>query len=340
MHNETKTMMKKLTAILLSYLFAMPIVAQTSPYVSRVYEFVPAPGQFVNTAPLYEQGDTEADMIAKASERVVGRVGSTNYISLGAWGGYITVGFDHPVVNIPGEDDLKIYGNALLSGLPDETGRQFGTAEPGIIYVSRDDNGNGLPDDTWYEIAGSEADTANRNYEVTYDKVMGGDIPWTDNAGQTGFILRNTYHRQDSYYPLWLTDEQLVLRGTILPPNTVPVPGSTTPRAFMFGYGYADNWPNSDPRSNIRLDWAVDADGHPANLTHIDFVRVQTGIQVDWGVSGEMSTEFCGAEDLHPEAPMPEGIATPEDTAYDRPQKLIINGQLFIKINNKYYTIL
>ncbi len=81
----------------------------------------------------------------------------------------------------------------------------------------------------------------------------------------------------------------------------------------------------------------------------------QTGVLVEWGVSGEMSTEVCGAEDLHPDANIPEGISnihvpsvgetidgepTRGETMHGEPQKLLINGIFYIKINNKYYTIL
>ena len=37
-----------------------------SPYISRVYEYRPAPGQFVNTMPEYEPGDDAAAMAASA----------------------------------------------------------------------------------------------------------------------------------------------------------------------------------------------------------------------------------------------------------------------------------
>ena len=36
-----------------------------SPYIARVYEYNPAPGQFVNKMPEYEEGDTYADMTRK-----------------------------------------------------------------------------------------------------------------------------------------------------------------------------------------------------------------------------------------------------------------------------------
>ena len=66
-----------------------------SRYITEVYEYCPAPGQFVNIMPLYEEGDTEEDMCRKARESISG----TNdiMISLGGYGGYVTFGFDHTV---------------------------------------------------------------------------------------------------------------------------------------------------------------------------------------------------------------------------------------------------
>ncbi|MDR3061680.1 MAG: cell surface protein, partial [Dysgonamonadaceae bacterium] len=39
-----------------------------SPYISKVFEYCPAPGQFVNEMPKYESGDTEESMRKKAEE--------------------------------------------------------------------------------------------------------------------------------------------------------------------------------------------------------------------------------------------------------------------------------
>ena len=127
-----------------------------SRYITEVYEYCPAPGQFVNIMPLYEEGDTEEDMCRKARESISG----TNdiMISLGGYGGYVTFGFDHTVVNVPGQKDFKILGNAFYAdanpnpSAPDSGG----SCEPGIVMVSIDRNNNGLPDDEWYELAGSE----------------------------------------------------------------------------------------------------------------------------------------------------------------------------------------
>ena len=82
--------------------------------------------------PRYEEGDTYETILQKAEESISG----TNdiMISLGGYGGYVTFGFDHTVINIPGEKDFRIWGNAFYELLnPDQRG---GSAEPGIVMVS------------------------------------------------------------------------------------------------------------------------------------------------------------------------------------------------------------
>ena len=91
-----------------------PLSAQEhSKYIQAVDEYRPAPGQYVNDAPEYEEGDTEADMIRKCNERVAG-LGplDAHIVALGGWGGYITFHFDHPIANIPGQRDFAVWGNA------------------------------------------------------------------------------------------------------------------------------------------------------------------------------------------------------------------------------------
>ena len=51
--------------------------------------------------------------------------------------------------------------------------------------------------------------------------------------------------------------------------------------------------------SAIDIDWAVDADGNPANLKGVDFIRIYTGINQENGWLGECSTEIAGIVDLH-----------------------------------------
>ena len=127
-------------------------------------------------------------------------------LSLGGFGGNIIVGFKQPIRNITGEYDFKVYGNASYNMYGTGTGKPGGSAEPGIVLVSKDVNGNGLPDDEWYELAGSEygTDTETRGYEITYHRpqVENTDIRWTDNQGKDGFLsLIHIYNWIWIHYP-------------------------------------------------------------------------------------------------------------------------------------------
>lgn len=288
-----------------------------SPYISRVYEYCPAPGQFVNEMPRYEPGDGYADMVRKCEESISG----TNdiMISLGGYGGYVTFGFDHTVINVPGEKDFQIFGNAFYELTnPDERG---GSAEPGIVMVSYDTNCNGLPDDEWYELAGSEYYKSQtlHDYTITYsrpdpDRIPEEDetgflsdiryIPWRDSLGMSGYITRNVYHSQ-SYYPLWAAGDELTFRGTCLAPNGIDTSG--TGRYYVlyaYDWGYVDNHPNDYTDLNsFDISWAVDRDGNPVRLPGVDFIRVYTGVNQSCGWLGETSTELSKAIDLHVEMP-------------------------------------
>ncbi len=302
----------------------MDDVTVHSKYIQAVDEYRPAPGQWTNVIPEYEDGDTEADMVRKCTESIAGDYYSTHLISLGGWGGYITFHFDHSIANVPGERDFAVWGNAYQEMKNLVFG---GMNEAGIVMVSKDVNGNGKPDDPWYEISGScDKDSVGKviyNYEVTYHQNAMKDIPWTDNQGNSGTIdrLYSYQNHLQEYYPLWLPDG-LTFKGTRLPDNMLnlseKVDSVWSPYYYVlvgFRYGYADNLSNWTDKSDanswnyegcgIDIGWAVDENRQPVNLDFIDFVRVYTGLnqkcpQPEWW--GETSTEFAGAEDIHLEA--------------------------------------
>ncbi|MDR0938531.1 MAG: YncE family protein [Mediterranea sp.] len=267
-------------------------------FANRALEYVPAPGQFVNTSTsAYEEGFGKDEVLARATERLRKRL----VLSLGACGGFVTVGFAQPIRNVEGEYDFKVWGNASYNPNT-STGRPGGSAEPGIVLVAADANGNGLPDDPWYELAGSEygKPTETRGYAITYHRPQpaDGDVRWTDNQGGEGYVYRNSYHQQASYYPLWVDADQLTFRGIVrLADNAVNENGSWI--GYCYDWGYADNHPNNTDGSKFKIDWAVDADGQPARLERVDFVRVYSAVNQQMGWTGESSTEISTVEDLH-----------------------------------------
>ena len=294
-----------------------PPGGKATPYVTQVFDYRPAVGQFVNELPEYEEGDTQETMNRKALEAI----GNNNQgmVSLGGFGGYIVVGFDHTIENKAGLCDFRVQGNAFYASGQSE----YGSSEPGVIEVSFDANGNGLPDDEWYEIAGSSYSEGSESwieqareagndvrtildYEITYyrpttepGKPTEEYIRWEDNQGESGYRSMNPTHLQ-SYYPQWIKEDRISFSGTRLPQNGIDLSGVGNNFAlYKFAYGYADNEPNTNDRSAIDIDWAVDADGQPANLSGVDFIRIHTGVNQENGWLGECSTEIMGVVDLH-----------------------------------------
>lgn len=315
--------MKKFFTIIMAGVAIGAMATERSPYISKVYDYMPAPGQFVNELPEYVEGDTYETMLSKVEEQICGDK-NPGMISLGAYGGYVVFGFDHPVVNVVDAYDFKIYGNAFMAA-GSTTG---GSCEPGIVMVSVDANGNGLADDEWYELAGSEygKETTKKNYKITYykpeaDKAADPDpdykyitdrtyVRYTTNYDdeQEGYVMKNSFHNQ-SYWPEWYEGETLEFEGTKLANNAADQNGDGS--YFVLDYldwGYADNLPN-ETDNGFKIDWAVDADGNPVELAQINFIKVYTAVNQYCGWIGETSTEVCGAEDLHPEAE-PAGVGS------------------------------
>lgn len=280
--------MKILPTLLLS-LTVLAASAQIAT-INRVVDFSPAPGQFTNKLPAYEVGDSKETMRQKAEKALIT---NNSFVTLGGFGGSITVGFDHPVVNIKGQYDLAINGNAMPN-----------SSEPGVIRVSKDVNANGKADDPWYEIKGAVHDSSATiaNYKITYKYTDSTTEPvtWTDNQGGSGSIARQSAHKQ-CYFPSWLTKD-MTFTGTRLPDNAknTATPPATMYQLQTYAWGYADNHRNNTPGSYINIDWAVDNKGKRAELDQIDFVQIYTGVNQAAGWLGEVSTEVGMVTDLHP----------------------------------------
>lgn len=262
---------------------------------NKVFEYTPAPGQFINE--LKTGGfDASHNNPEAAITYAEGRLINNNWISLGGFGGYVVVGFDHSISNSRSYD-LGIVGNAF-----------DGSSEPGVVWVMQDENGNGYPDDTWYELAGSETGKFEtyRDYAVTYYRPSGTGMPvqWTDNYGNSGEIdYLAQFHDQDYYYPLWIGKDSYTLKGTRLEARNYDQSGNGTYWVQPhYDWGYVDNFSptdfNSSDKANLfKISNAIDFEGNPVNLSHIDFVKVQCALNAKSGWLGELSTEVCGFYD-------------------------------------------
>jgi hypothetical protein len=284
----------------------------------KLFSYLPAPGQFINN-PLI--GTPEA------AQKIL--TSGENLLSLGAFGGSVVLGFDKPVKNHPANPygiDFSIFGNAFS-----------GSSEAGVIWVMKDTNGNGLPDDVWYQIAGSSFFHPNtiQNYRVTWYRSDNGAASWKDNLGNSGILKKNEYHSQ-SYYP----DRQLFVdyptdsvsfRGTLIGHEPLVMNGQIVLPALAFGYadnnpvnrGISSAIPDNPYTTTIRegaggdpvdISWAVDSIGNYVSLDEIHFVKIVTGGFSDLGILGELSTEIGSVV-----ATEPNGAAGPENLTVIHP---------------------
>ncbi|MCF8366897.1 MAG: T9SS type A sorting domain-containing protein [Bacteroidales bacterium] len=304
--NEIYSVMKKRIQIII-LLFVCSLSANAQ-YISEILEYRPAPGQLINYSPWGNPSDAAS---------IKGGVNGS--LCLGAFGGYVVFKFENPVENHPENPfgiDFSIFGNP-----------QQNWAEPGVVSVMKDENGNDQPDDTWYELAGSDYwfSSTVKDYQLTYTNPGGeiaADVSWNDNLGNSGFIFANALHTQP-YYPIHdsfpsINPDSYSLSGTLIKQIL-----DTTNPGFVLspqrGFGYADNNlrggqpytlpdnPYTAEKENsggdtFDISWAVDEAGNYVDIDEIDFVKVQNAVLDNAGWLGEISTEITGAADVEPNA--------------------------------------
>ena len=263
--------------------------ATSASVFSRVVEYLPAPGQFIGDT---KTGGFTGEELTAEDARIYAeeRLHQNNWVSLGAFGGSIVVAFDHSIANND-DYDFAIKGNSF-----------DGSSEPGIVWVMQDENGNGLADDTWYELKGSETGKGStyQDYEVTYYRPISSGMPvaWSDNKGGSGTIdYLSSFHNQPSYYPTWIGADSYTLRGTRLEARNYDKSGNGSMWVQpAYDWGYADNYSERDcvdAENSFDISNAIDILGKPIELEYIDFVKVQSAVQSKSGWLGELSTEVC-----------------------------------------------
>jgi hypothetical protein len=245
-------------------------------------EFSPAPGQFVGVGNGFSNpsipdlaSKTEADVKTIVQDHMDGTTPFNNedingkVFSLGGWGGYYTVYFDHSVINEAGAD-IAISGNFHVAGM----------AEPGVVWVSQDLNGDGKPNEIWYRLKGSQS-TAKPRYAVTYFKPSSTATAfWINSNGKSsGFPY---YPNGNDGFPYHLTGPGtfVTFAGVLLDDNSLN--------------GYVDAG-----ATQFDIADAVNEKGESVSLAYIDFVKTQTGLNKDGGGLGEYSTEAGIPTDLH-----------------------------------------
>ena len=296
--------------------------AMGEPFAAYVIRYDPAPGRFVNDAAFNDPQDA----LGPPNGGGIAGPDNSSLVSLGALGGAITLGFDHPVEDDPRNPfgmDAIVFGNSFWAG--GDPDRRW--AECATIEISFDENANGEADDPWYLIPGSHIpDPSLQWLEVTWDDdILDGTFP----PSESGTIPPGLFGQ-------WTTSAfslPLELFGTLVvvnPAEDISVEGifgyadysptlvlgdldaddivddtSMTPEAF---YTLPD-----DPRTvgissgsgggdAFDIAWAIDPDtGLPADLAAFHFIRITSAVNAWSEVFGENSAEIDAVADAAPD---------------------------------------
>jgi hypothetical protein len=173
-----------------------------------------------------------------------------------------------------------------------------------------DENLDGLPNETWYELKGNQLENSQRNYWLRYYKPTEEDknIKWLDSNANTGELVSG-YGSEYSSSWWWseIVTDSVTYYGTRLPDayENTATDGSqlwiVPPTKFL--WGYAENMNGTDYDSTLGVNQldisnAVDSDGNLVSLTNIRFIKVQTAVFQQAGWTNEVSAEVRGAREI------------------------------------------
>nr|WP_315020809.1 S-layer homology domain-containing protein [uncultured Aminipila sp.] len=224
----------------------------------EVVDYNPAAGQFVKRVDIK---NGEADFLLKPTTRF------DKYLSLGGFGGYITFKFKEHVLNSatnPYGVDFIVYGNGFAYA-------NSTAPELGNVLVSEDGN-------SWYTLAGS------RHYEL-----------------MTGWNREATLKDGSKINAVLLAKkgenniEDIAPKAVFGYADYHKCSGIENAQEEYTITAKAANPYATEHVNNIGdcfdLSWAVDQDGKPVKLNSIQYVRVQSAVDIVNKVLGENSVE-------------------------------------------------
>lgn len=285
-------------------------------FASEVVEYRPAPGQFINGPVHHDPSDALGAPIGGG----LSAPDNSKVVSLGGFGGSITLRFAHTVLDDPCNPfglDAIVFANSFWSGgNPSNPSR-----EPGVIEISLDANANGLADDPWFVIAGTLLPAIPDDAAAMRQ--------WDNDPGSPTPPADTSWYPDDSIHDFvppgfpssYATSGWLLASGSLVvghadaspvlllgdqdADDAVDDPGAD-PAGF---YTRPDNpWasgvtPGSGGGDAFDIAWAVDpATGEPARLPGFDFIRLSTGRDALMPPLGEVSTEVGGVSDVRGDA--------------------------------------
>jgi hypothetical protein len=216
--------------------------------------------------------------------------------SLGSFGGYEVWRVNHKNI-------YTISGNAFA-----------GWDEPGTVWIQEDRNGNGIPDEMWYELKGSQdyvTNGLNRRYAVTYIDTS----VETSTIGSKLIYFVDARGRAGTWLSQWHTSwpPRITFTGTLLGDS-----GGKVPDEMCSGlWGYVDvSGPSSGhgPAGDIHkpnefpIHRAIRANGSSVALTDVRFIKVSTAVFTNTSYFNDKSTEIYSADFLGKQTdfPLPE----------------------------------
>ncbi|MEM0915183.1 MAG: GC-type dockerin domain-anchored protein [Planctomycetota bacterium] len=267
--------------------------ASAQPFATEVVDYSPAPGQFVTNPDFNDPNRALGPPVGGGPLAP----NNTSLVSLGGVGGFITLKMPRTVIDDPRNRlglDAIVFGNAFyVSGDPT---RRF--AEPGLIEIALDANTNGIADDPFFPIAGSDGTT------IPFPPNLNGPIlePPPGFPPDTDFIFGYADATPTSELPGG--DDPARFYTIPDDPNLIDIDALTDGTLTAGGDAFD-------------IAWAViPGTTTPANLTGFDFIRITTGPDVPAGIFGEVSTEIDAVADARPLCPADtngDGQLTPGD---------------------------
>ncbi|MEM1071365.1 MAG: GC-type dockerin domain-anchored protein [Planctomycetota bacterium] len=252
-----------------------PLACHAQHFADRVLDYSPAAGQFV-TDPAFNDPDRALGPPGMGTPI---EPGLDSLVTLGGFGGSITLAMPFTVFDDPRNRlglDAIVFGNAFyVAGDPN---RRF--AEVGLIEIAPDANSNGLADDIFYPIAGSQGTT------LPLPPELNGPVVEPPPGFPDGVEFVFGYAD---------TTPTAALPAGADPASFFTIPDDpTTP-------GIDEDTAGGDA---FDIRWAV----LPGTLTRaeidrFDFIRVTTAVDVPSGIFGEVSTEIDAVADAAPPCP-------------------------------------
>ncbi len=263
---------------------------EPSRFASYVISYQPGDGQFVNDPDFNDPQRSLGPPIGGGTSTP----DNSKLVTLGDHGGSITLGFDTTVWDHPDNPfglDCIVFSNAnWIGGNPN-----LRWAEAAVIEISRDVNHNGIADDAWYLVPGSDiVDPINQR--------QNGSFLLPDDPFASGVLFNPFVDGTERYWGYGEMTPTLLL-GDLDADNVIDNPELNETAFYTmpddpFAVGITLGSGGGDA---FDIAWAIDPlTSEPAGLRGFDFIRLSTGADGEAGQLGEISAEIGGVAMVSP----------------------------------------